>query len=105
MIDLHVTNRDGSQTTLSAEEGVNLMEALREAGIDGIDAICGGVCSCATCHVHLTPDWFEKLPLTDENEEELLADSEHRAPTSRLSCQIPLTAELNGLTLTIAEED
>ncbi|MFC7050052.1 2Fe-2S iron-sulfur cluster-binding protein [Emcibacter nanhaiensis] len=105
MIKLHVTNRDGSQVTLSAQEGASLMDALRDAAVEGIDAICGGVCSCATCHVHLSPEWFAKLPLTDENEQELLADSEHRTPTSRLSCQIPLTPDLDGLTLTVAEED
>ncbi|WP_321392545.1 2Fe-2S iron-sulfur cluster-binding protein [Emcibacter sp.] len=105
MINIHVTQLDGTQITLSAKKEGCLMDALRDAGIDGIDAICGGACSCATCHVRLSDDWYKKLPVNDGNEEELLADSDHRTGTSRLSCQIQLSEELDGLRLQIAEPD
>jgi 2Fe-2S ferredoxin len=68
-------------------------------------ALCGGCCSCATCHVHVDPDFAALLPPMSEDENDLLDSSDHRNETSRLSCQIHLTAALDGLRVTIAPED
>lgn len=81
------------------------MEAIRSAGIDELLAICGGCCSCATCHVHVDPDFANKLPPVNEDENDLLGSSDHRSATSRLSCQIILDEELAGLCVRIAQED
>ncbi len=90
---------------LSAVAGQSIMEVIRNAGIDEMMALCGGACSCATCHVHFTPDSYERLPEMSVDENELLDSSSHRAATSRLSCQIRLNETLSGLNVTIAEED
>lgn len=89
---------DGDQRTLPATAGMTLMETLRDAGIPEIEAECGGCCSCATCHVHLAPDWASKLPQVSAAEQDMLEFAEGYAEgTSRLSCQITLTQALNGL--------
>ena len=74
-------------------------------GFDELLALCGGCCSCATCHVHIDPAFADKLPQMSDDENDLLDSSDHRDENSRLSCQIPLTAELDGMTVTIAAED
>lgn len=81
------------------------MEAIRDAGIDELLALCGGCCSCATCHVHVDPAFADRLPPMSEDESDLLDSSDHRRETSRLSCQVPLTDALAGLRVTIAPED
>ncbi len=81
------------------------MEVIRDAGFDELLALCGGCCSCATCHVHIAPDYMDKLSAMSEDENDLLDSSEHRDDNSRLSCQIPITGELEGLKVTIAQED
>ena len=81
------------------------MENIRELE-DSVDAICGGLCSCATCHVFVDPDWIDKLPPRHEDEEMLVSESLYFEPErSRLSCQITLTDELDGLALTVAPEE
>jgi 2Fe-2S ferredoxin len=86
-------------------DGESLMEAARRAGIAGIIAECGGACSCATCHVYLGESWFGKVGAPDPVEEEMLDMVDAiRRPTSRLSCQIRLSAELDGLTAEVAPE-
>ncbi len=81
------------------------MENIRELD-DSVAAICGGLCSCATCHVFVDPDWIDKLPPRHEDEEMLVSESLYYEPErSRLSCQITLTDELDGLTLTVAPEE
>jgi 2Fe-2S ferredoxin len=80
------------------------MQALRDNGIDDILAICGGCCSCATCHVYIDPAFASLLPAITEDEGGLL-DIPSRQSTSRLSCQIPVTLELDGLRLTVAPRD
>jgi 2Fe-2S ferredoxin len=81
------------------------MEAIRDAGIDELLALCGGCCSCATCHVFVDPDFADLLPTMTEDENDLLDSSDHRTAASRLSCQIPLSAALDGLAVRIAPED
>ena len=88
-----------------AAVGESLMEAARRAGVAGIIAECGGACSCATCHVYLGESWFEKVGGPDPVEEEMLDMVDAiRRPTSRLSCQIRLNAELDGLSAQVAPE-
>ena len=81
------------------------MEVIRDAGFDELLALCGGCCSCATCHVFVDEAWADKLPPVGEDENDLLDSSSHRNATSRLSCQISMGADLDGLRVTIAPED
>lgn len=104
MVQIIVTDRSGAECPIVAEPGLSLMEAIRDNGFDELLALCGGCCSCATCHVFVeTPS--AGLPPLSEDENDLLDSSDHRSETSRLSCQIALTAELNGLRVRIAPED
>ncbi len=105
MPSLTVITREGDETVIDGEAGLSLMEAIRDAGIDELLALCGGCCSCATCHVHVDPAFADRLPAMSEDENDLLDSSDHRDATSRLSCQIPLTDALDGLKVTIAKED
>ncbi|MCE0765978.1 2Fe-2S iron-sulfur cluster-binding protein [Pseudonocardia kujensis] len=105
MPDLHVTNREGDTKTLPGRPGTSTMEVIREGGIDELIALCGGEISCATCHVYVDPVFADRLPPVSEDEDALLDSSEYREPTSRLSCQIPFSEELDGLRVTIAPED
>ena len=91
---------------LAAEpKGQTVMEAIRDNGFDELLALCGGCCSCATCHVHVDPAFADKLPAMSEDEDDLLESSDHRNETSRLSCQIEFTSDLDGLKVQIAPED
>ncbi len=105
MPKLVVTNREGETSEIDVEDGLTVMEAIRDNGFDELLALCGGCCSCATCHVHVEDGPTDKLPAMSEDEDDLLESSDHRTDTSRLSCQIPFTAELDGLKVTIAAED
>jgi ferredoxin, 2Fe-2S len=97
-----VTNRDGELREVDAEINRTLMEVLRDAGFE-LEALCGGCCSCATCHVYIDPAFAGRLPPIREDEDMLLDGSGHRLPdTSRLSCQIRVTGELDGLRLNVA---
>ena len=88
---------DGAETEVEAAEGLSLMQAAVNNGVAGIVAECGGACSCATCHVHIEPEWFDKLPAAADAEKEMLEFAVNPQPTSRLSCQIKLSADLDGL--------
>jgi 2Fe-2S ferredoxin len=105
MPTLIVTNRSGEESTVEVGDGLTIMEAIRDNGFDELLALCGGCCSCATCHVHVDPAFKDKLPEMSEDEDDLLDSSDHRDETSRLSCQIPFIGELDGLKVRIAEED
>lgn len=105
MPKLVVTNRDGETSEIEVESGLTVMEAVRDNGFDELLALCGGCCSCATCHIYVDPAFGEKLPEMTEDEDDLLESSDHRNETSRLSCQIPLTDELSGMKVTISPED
>ena len=105
MPKLIVVNRAGEETTIEVEDGLTVMEALRDNGFDELLALCGGCCSCATCHVHVDPTFADKLSPISEDEDDLLESSDHRNETSRLSCQLSFTSELDGLKVTIAPED
>src|SRR5262249_52775181 len=101
-----VTTRDGTSHTVDGREGASLMQNIRNAGIGELQAICGGSLSCATCHVYVDslPGGAE-LPAQSGDEQDLLDASDYREPSSRLSCQIPCAAELDGIAVTIAPED
>lgn len=105
MPQLTVTTRDGVQHKVEGERGRSLMETLRQAGFDEVLALCGGSCSCATCHVYVDEADLARLPSLSETESDLLDSSEHRTASSRLSCQIPFGPDLEGLRVTIAPED
>lgn len=105
MPKLTVINRSGEETLIDAREGISVMEAIRDSGMDELMALCGGCCSCATCHVFIDEDWAAATGALGEDEDDLLDTSDHRDFRSRLSCQIPLTAELDGLRVVIAPED
>ena len=105
MPKLVVVNRSGEESTLEVGNGLSVMEAIRDNGFDELLALCGGCCSCATCHVHVDPDWVGKLEPLSEDENDLLESSDHRGATSRLSCQVHLTPDLDGLRVIIAPED
>ncbi|MBC2670602.1 2Fe-2S iron-sulfur cluster-binding protein [Novosphingobium piscinae] len=102
MITLTVVDRQGASTPISAAPGTTLMEAIRDHGFDQLLALCGGCCSCATCHVYVDGDDQSGL---SEDENDLLDSSSHRTATSRLSCQVTLTEGHSGLTVRIAPEE
>jgi ferredoxin, 2Fe-2S len=105
MPKLIVTTREGEVKELQGQTGLTVMEVIRDGGIDELLALCGGCCSCATCHVHVDPDFADKIAPIGEDENDLLDSSDHRDATSRLSCQIPFNDALDGLRVRIAAED
>lgn len=105
MPKLIVVNRAGEESAIDVADGLTVMEAIRDNGFDELLALCGGCCSCATCHVHVDPAFKDALPPIGEDEDDLLESSDHRDENSRLGCQIPFTADLDGLKVTIAQED
>ena len=105
MPTLVVVTREGKEITIDGAAGVSLMENIRSADIDDLAALCGGCCACATCHVYIDEGWSEKLSGIASSEDDLLDCSDHRKDNSRLSCQIQLTDEMDGIRLVIAPED
>ena len=105
MPTLIVTTREGEERELVGESGLSVMEVIRDGGIDELLALCGGCCSCATCHVHVDPAFADRLPKMSMDEDDLLDSTGDRDATSRLSCQIPFTDALDGLRIRIAAED
>lgn len=105
MPKLIVVTRDGTEHEVSGDTGLSVMEVIRDNGFDELLALCGGCCSCATCHVHVDADWAGKLPAMGPDEDDLLESSDHRGATSRLSCQLQFGPDLDGLKVTIAPED
>lgn len=103
MSKLIVVDRTGTEHILAAQQGLSVMEIVRDAGHDELLALCGGCLSCATCHVYV--DNAALLSPISEDEDALLDSSDHRKERSRLSCQIPFSNELAGLRITIAPED
>ncbi|MBS0428905.1 MAG: 2Fe-2S iron-sulfur cluster binding domain-containing protein [Proteobacteria bacterium] len=104
MPTIHYILKDGSTRSVEAKLGASVMETAIQHNIRGIDAECGGSCSCATCHVYVDEAFLGRLTPPDEMEDALLdGTASERAPNSRLSCQIPVTAELDGLTVRVPE--
>ena len=92
------TTPDGKEHNVTVDEGVTVMEAGRDANL-GIEGTCGGCLSCATCHVIVKPDWFEKVGHPSEDEEDMLDMAFGLTDTSRLGCQLTITEDLDGITV------
>ncbi|WP_294132907.1 2Fe-2S iron-sulfur cluster-binding protein [Sphingobium sp.] len=105
MPKLIVVNRAGEEQAVDGDNGLSVMEVIRDNGFDELLALCGGCCSCATCHIYVDPAFADSLPAMTEDENDLLDSSDHRNNTSRLSCQVVLNDALDGLRVTIAPED
>jgi ferredoxin, 2Fe-2S len=104
MARMIVVDRDGKEHEIEAKPGLKVMEILRELDY-GVAAICGGLCSCATCHIYVDDSWAPRLPKPQSDELELLKElPDFRAATSRLSCQVDFTEALSGLKLTVAAD-
>ena len=93
---------DGTRHEVDGEVGLSVMEVAKRHGIAGIEADCGGACACATCHVHVDPEWAGRLPPASAEEIDMLDGAFDVREGSRLSCQILVTPELNGLRLKLA---
>lgn len=105
MAILHIVGRDGNKSDIVGVDQMSIMELLRDGGFDDLLALCGGCCSCATCHVYVEDERLEHLPVMSEDENDLLDSSEHRKPNSRLSCQLAWTDALDGIHITLAPGD
>jgi 2Fe-2S ferredoxin len=90
----------GGERSFEAQVGATVMEAAVKNGVPGIEAECGGACACATCHVYVDPDWTVKTGKAQPMENDMLDFAFEVKPNSRLSCQIKVTAELDGLVVT-----
>ena len=96
--------KDGTTTSIDAHEGETVMGVATSSFVPGIDAACGGFCSCATCHVYVDEAWLAKLPAPGPDEAGMLeATAAERKPNSRLSCQLLVTAALDGLVVTMPD--
>ena len=105
MAVLNVVDRDGKTAVINADTGFSVMDVLQSNGQD-IAALCGGVCSCATCHVYFPLEVMATLPQRDIDEQILVEESEHyRQAQSRLSCQVQFTDALDGIEVTLAPAD
>lgn len=105
MATLTVVTREGEEKVVEGQSGLSVMEIIRDNGFDELLALCGGCCSCATCHVYIDPAFADKLLPVSEDENDLLDSSDHRNENSRLSCQVAFSDSLDGLKVTIAPED
>ena len=92
---------DAKSHTVDVENGLTVMEGAVQNDIPGIDAECGGGMACATCHVYVTEDWFDKLPKKEDGEEDMLDMAFEPKKNSRLSCQLLVKEELDGLIVNI----
>jgi 2Fe-2S ferredoxin len=101
MVKLTFVQPDGASQTVEAEPGITVMEAAKLNDIPGIEAECGGACACATCHVYVNPEWVEKTGKPEAIEEDMLDFAFDVRKESRLSCQIKVTPELDGLTVRV----
>ena len=94
---------DGTETVVEADQGTSVKDAALDNLVPGIDADCGGQCSCATCHVYVDPEWLAKLAPPDPQEDGMLDCVLDRRPNSRLSCQIEVREDLDGLVVQVPE--
>ena len=101
---VNVTLPGGPKVQLEVSAGVTFMRAAVDAATEGIIGECGGAAMCGTCHVMVDPDWLERLPVMSQNEDEMLdCTAAPRQPHSRLGCQLRITADLDGLALTLPD--
>lgn len=102
---LVVTDRSGAEKRIEGEDGLSVMEIIRNAGPEEPFALCGGNCSCATCHVYVDPAYAKGIPEMAADENDVLDGASHRRETSRLSCQIIFRNEMDGLAVELAPVD
>jgi len=102
---INFTDCNGIHHAIEVDNTTSLMEAAFDEGLPGMAAECGGACSCATCHVYVDPEWYDKLDPVDELEDYMLDVAYERKDNSRLACQIVMTDELDGIELEIADND
>jgi 2Fe-2S ferredoxin len=95
----------GERREVEVPVGHSVMEGAVDNGVNGILGDCGGACACATCHAYIADDWLPRLPAMDDMEDAMLDSAEARLPSSRLTCQIEVTPELDGLELTVAPNE
>lgn len=93
----------GSKQTVDAIVGDSLMETALSNDLPGIEADCGGACACATCHVYISEDWSDAIGKAEDLEKEMLSVAEEVRETSRLSCQVTITEDMDGLVVTTPE--
>lgn len=103
MSKIKFVSHDGEETEIDADDGMSVMEAAVFNGVEGIDADCGGELSCATCHVYVQKDWLGKLDPASSDEMDLLELAYEPTDESRLSCQIKMSADLDGIVINIPE--
>lgn len=101
MVKLIFIQPEGESQTVDATPGMTVMEAAKQNDVPGIEAECGGACACATCHVYVDPAWTDKTGKPEPMEEDMLDFAFDVRPESRLSCQIKVTDDLDGLTLRV----
>ena len=94
----------GNSHTIEIANGLSVMEGAVQNDIPGIDADCGGGMACATCHVYVKEEWLDKLPKKEDGEDDMLDQTYEPSPSSRLSCQIIVSDELNGLVVHLPEK-
>ncbi len=99
---IYVTDLEGARHALDAVEGWRVMEIIQDHGFP-MKAECGGCCACATCHVYIDEGWLSKLATKQDEEEEMLDEAFHLQDNSRLSCQIIMSEELDGLKVQLVE--
>lgn len=104
MTSITIISKDGTNHQVEVHDGDNLMDVARSV-TDEVEALCGGCCSCATCHVYIDSAFVDRIPAPTTAELELLECSDHQQPNSRLSCQVILNGELEGLSVVVAPED
>lgn len=97
MPNITYIEHDGTSHTVDVEESMNLMEGSTINLLPGIEGMCGGICSCCTCHVYIEGEWASKVNPMTEGERKLLESSAYRKDSSRLGCQVIVTAELEGM--------
>lgn len=95
---------DGFRRVINAPVGITLMEAAMQNGVQGILALCGGACACGTCHVYIEAGWLPRLGGREEMEEGMLECAWEPAENSRLSCQVHITSEMDGLEVTVPQK-
>ena len=104
MVKITYVEHGGKEHVVDVEEGLTVMEGARDNGVPGIEADCGGACACPTCHVYVDKDWYPKLPEKEAMEEDMLDFAWEPKETSRLTCQLKVTPELEGLRVQMPEK-
>ena len=105
MSTLIVVDRSGEERSLAARPGYSLMEIIRDSGLEDMLALCGGCCSCATCHVYVDEAFTDRFPSMTKDENALLDSAVGRTVRSRLSCQLKFDASMGGVRVVIAPEE